>query len=83
LPTGHATLAPLGGGLIGPGVLWPQAYGTTPWNASLKDKLENRLHKEMCAGHITLKEARHDGERLARRVQEVLRGAAVGTRSAM
>jgi hypothetical protein len=37
--------------------LWPQAYGTSPWNAHLKDKLENRLHKEMCAGHITLKEA--------------------------
>jgi len=38
--------------------LWPQAYGTSPWNASLKDKLENRLNKEMCAGHITLKQAR-------------------------
>lgn len=37
--------------------LWPQAYGSTPWNAHLKDKLENRLHKEMCAGHITLKKA--------------------------
>lgn len=39
-------------------ILWPQAYGTSPWNASLKDKLENWLHKEMCAGSITLKEAR-------------------------
>ena len=38
--------------------LWPQAYGTSPWNAVMKDKLENRLHKEMCAGHITLKAAR-------------------------
>lgn len=38
--------------------LWPEAYGTKPWNAHLKDKLENRLHKEMCAGHITLKQAR-------------------------
>lgn len=38
--------------------LWPQAYGTSPWNALLKDKLENRLHKEMCAGHISLKTAR-------------------------
>lgn len=38
--------------------LWPQAYGTSPWNAVLKDKLENRLHKEMCAGNITLKKAR-------------------------
>ena len=38
--------------------LWPEAYGTTPWNAHLKDKLENRLNKEMCAGHITLQQAR-------------------------
>ena len=37
--------------------LWPQAYGSSPWNAHLKDKLENRLHKEVCAGHITLKQA--------------------------
>jgi hypothetical protein len=38
--------------------LWPQAYGSTPWNAHLKDKLENRLNKEMCNGKITLKQAR-------------------------
>jgi hypothetical protein len=38
--------------------LWPEAYGSTPWNAHLKDKLENRLHKEMCAGKITLQAAR-------------------------
>jgi hypothetical protein len=38
--------------------LWPQSYGTTPWNAHLKDKLENRLHVEMCAGRISLKTAR-------------------------
>ena len=37
--------------------LWPEAYGTKPWNAQLKDKLENRLHKEVCAGHISLKKA--------------------------
>ena len=38
--------------------LWPQAYGTKPWNAVLKDKLENRLNKEMCRGNITLQEGR-------------------------
>ena len=38
--------------------LWPQAFGTTPWNAQLKDNLENKLNKEMCAGRITLKQAR-------------------------
>jgi hypothetical protein len=38
--------------------LWPEAYGTLPWNAHLKDTLENRLNKEMCASRITLKQAR-------------------------
>lgn len=38
--------------------LWPQAYGSSPWNAVLKDNLENRLHKGMCAGNITLAQAR-------------------------
>ncbi len=39
--------------------LWPEAYGTSPWNAQLKDKLENRLHKEACKQHsITLNQAR-------------------------
>jgi hypothetical protein len=37
--------------------LWPQAYGS-PWKAQQKDKLENRLNKEMCKGAITLKQAR-------------------------
>lgn len=39
--------------------LWPQAYGTSPWNAVLKDTLENRLNREMCAGRISLKQARN------------------------
>jgi hypothetical protein len=38
--------------------LWPESYGSSPYNAHLKDKLENRLHKEMCAGRIALKAAR-------------------------
>ena len=50
--------------------LWPQAYGTSPWNAVLKDTLENRLHKELCAGKISLKKARdllvNHGNRLRR-----------------
>jgi hypothetical protein len=36
--------------------LWPQPYHG-PWNARMKDKLENRLHAEVCAGRITLKQA--------------------------
>jgi hypothetical protein len=40
--------------------LWPQSYGSNPWNAVLKDRLEkNKLNKEMCAGNITLKAARN------------------------
>lgn len=39
--------------------LWPQSYNTKPWNAHIKDKLENHLHKLVCAGTITLQEAQH------------------------
>lgn len=35
--------------------LWPQPY-TGTWNAHMKDRLENRLHKEMCAGKLKLEE---------------------------
>jgi len=37
--------------------LWPESYLTEPWNARVKDKLENRLHQLVCAGTISLKEA--------------------------
>ena len=37
--------------------LWPQSYKTTPWNAHVKDKLENRLHDDVCSGKIDLKTA--------------------------
>ncbi len=40
--------------------LWPEPYGTTPWNAVRKDRVENRLHKEVCAGNISLAEARKE-----------------------
>lgn len=36
--------------------LWPQSYAG-PWNAHLKDRVENRLHVEMCAGRLTLEQA--------------------------
>jgi hypothetical protein len=41
------------------GNLWPQSYVTKPWNAHVKDKLENRLHALVCSGTITLAEAQH------------------------
>ena len=34
--------------------LWPQSYVTKPWNAHLKDRLENWLHAEVCAGRLPL-----------------------------
>ncbi|SRR5579859_1095007 len=37
--------------------LWPQPYFTQPWNAHLKDKLENTLHRLVCAGTLTLDQA--------------------------
>lgn len=40
--------------------LWPQSYKTTPWNAHVKDKLENRLHADVCSGKIDLKAAQQE-----------------------
>lgn len=40
--------------------LWPQSYLTQPWNAHVKDALENELHAEVCSGKIDLPTAQHD-----------------------
>lgn len=40
--------------------LWPQAYNTHPWNAHVKDKLENHLHKLVCDKTITLAQAQKE-----------------------
>lgn len=37
--------------------LWPQSYTTTPYNAHLKDTLENKLHEMICKGQIDMKVA--------------------------
>jgi hypothetical protein len=37
--------------------LWPQSYLTQPWNARVKDVLENDLHRRICAGTIDVKTA--------------------------
>ena len=37
--------------------LWPQAYDTKPWNARVKDKLENHLHREVCQGKMDRSQA--------------------------
>ena len=36
--------------------LWPQPYDGT-WNARMKDRLENTMHKLVCTKKITLKQA--------------------------
>ena len=40
--------------------LWPQSYLTQPWNAHVKDALENRLHSEVCKGHLDLATAQRE-----------------------
>lgn len=45
------------GGSNGIGNLWPESYVTKPWNAHLKDSLEDRLHALVCNGVIPLVEA--------------------------
>lgn len=40
--------------------LWPQSYLTKPWNAHVKDALENRLHALVCSGELDLKTAQRD-----------------------
>jgi len=37
--------------------LWAESYRTAPWNARVKDKLENKLHEMICSGQIDLKVA--------------------------
>jgi hypothetical protein len=37
--------------------LWPQSFRTQPWNAYVKDALENELHRRVCAGTIDLRKA--------------------------
>jgi hypothetical protein len=39
--------------------LWPQSYETQPWNARVKDKLENALHRAVCDGKMKLADAQH------------------------
>jgi hypothetical protein len=37
--------------------LWPQSFRTHPWNAYVKDALEDELHRRVCAGTIELEKA--------------------------
>ncbi len=40
--------------------LWPESYETQPWNARVKDKLENELHRLVCSGKMDLKTAQQE-----------------------
>jgi hypothetical protein len=40
--------------------LWPQSTKTSPWNSYVKDALERKLHKPVCAGQLDLKTAQRE-----------------------
>ena len=40
--------------------LWPQSYTSQPWNAHLKDALEDRLHAKVCWDGLPLAVAQAD-----------------------
>lgn len=37
--------------------LWPESFQTKPWNAHVKDKLENAFHDDVCSGKIDIADA--------------------------
>jgi hypothetical protein len=39
--------------------LWPESY-SGEWNAHVKDKLENDLHRRICKGEVDLKDAQRE-----------------------
>jgi hypothetical protein len=49
----------LGGSPDDPKNLWPQSRVIEPWNAGVKNRLEDVLHKKLCAGEIPLSEAQN------------------------
>lgn len=40
--------------------LWAESYLSQPFNAHIKDKLENKLHALVCSGRISIEEAQHE-----------------------
>lgn len=40
--------------------LWPESYDTEPWNARVKDRLENYLHEQVCTGWIPIEQAQKE-----------------------
>lgn len=56
----HLIPLAVGGDPRDPKNLWPQPRNTTPYNASVKDTLEDALHRMVCAGQVPLDTARQD-----------------------
>jgi len=54
----HLIPLEVGGNPTDPKNLWPEPRSTTPYNASKKDALENRLHEMVCSGQLPLDTAR-------------------------
>ena len=52
----HLVSLELGGDPRSPSNLWPEPW-FGPWNAHVKDTLENRLHRMVCVGQLPLREA--------------------------
>ena len=40
--------------------LWPQSTKTAPWNSYVKDALERKLHKLVCAGQLDFETAQSE-----------------------
>src|SRR5215472_9661839 len=40
--------------------LWPQSTKTSPWNSYVKDALERKLHRLVCAGQLDLETAQSE-----------------------
>ena len=48
------------GGITSAKNIWAQSYVTKPWNAHLKDAVEDRLHALVCSGTISLADAQRE-----------------------
>jgi hypothetical protein len=55
----HLISLEVGGDPKDPKNLWPQPRHSEPWNASVKDTLENTLKGKVCSGELTLAAAQH------------------------
>ncbi|HEV2162669.1 MAG TPA: hypothetical protein VGR52_10630 [Stellaceae bacterium] len=55
----HLIPLELGGNPTSPQNLWPEPWHG-PWNARVKDELENYLNEQVCAGRMSLEEAQKE-----------------------